>query len=102
LATGKVMTASEPKWGNCKLTAHQLAGYTKASNALLADAAVGLEAFLRRAFGEAWAYYEDIAFISGSGKGEPLGVLNASCTIPVTRQPITSRFQEAGSLATQS
>lgn len=80
------MTASEPKWGNCKLTAHQLAGYTKASNALLADAAIGLESFIRRAFGEAWAYYEDVAFISGLGGGEPLGILNAPCTITVTRQ----------------
>ena len=82
-------TSSEPKWGNCKLSAHELSGYTRASNSLIADSAIALEAFLKRGFGEAWAYYEDDAFINGNGVGQPLGILNSGALISVTRQANT-------------
>ena len=78
-------TESEPKWGNCKLTAHELSGYTRASNALIADSAIALERFIKKAFGEAWAYFEDDAFINGNGVGQPLGILNSGCLTSVTR-----------------
>lgn len=79
-------TSSEPVWGDCKLTAHELSGYTAASNALLADAAVSLEAIIRRLFGSAWPYFEDVAFINGNGVGQPLGFLQSGALIAVTRQ----------------
>lgn len=40
-----------------------------------------LEIAMRKALG----HFQDTAYISGSGVGEPLGVLNANCTIPVDR-----------------
>ena len=76
----------QPSWGNCKLTAHELAGYTRASNALLADSAIALEAFLKRAIGETSVYYEDDSYINGNGVGQPLGILNSGALISVTRQ----------------
>lgn len=79
-------TESQPKWGECQLNAHELSGYTVATNALLADAAIGLEAYIKRAFGEAWAWYEDVAFLAGTGAGQPLGITNAPCLVAVTRQ----------------
>lgn len=70
-------TVKEPTFGNVKLIAKKLTGYTYASDELLADSAIGLEALLTRMFGEALAWYEDEAFIEGSGVGEPLGFMNS-------------------------
>jgi len=78
--------SSEPKWGNCKLTAHELVGYTRASIALMQDSAFAIEPILKRLFGMAWPYYEDDAFINGNGVGQPLGLQNSGCLITVTRQ----------------
>jgi HK97 family phage major capsid protein len=80
------MTASQPAFGQTILNAHELTGYTQASNVLLADSAISLEPFLKRAFGEAWAWYEDVAFIRGTGSGQPLGILNSGALASVTRQ----------------
>jgi len=83
---GATMTEANPKWGNCQLSAHKLAFWTRASNELLADNAVGLEAFLRPRVAETLAWFEDIAFVQGAGGGQPLGILNAPCLISVTRK----------------
>lgn len=80
------MTASQPVFGQDKLTAKELTGYTQASNNLLADSAITLEVLLKKMFGEAWAWFEDLAFIQGTGSGQPLGILNADCLVQVTRQ----------------
>lgn len=83
---GGTIQEANPKWGNCQLTAHKLSFFTRASNELLADNAVGLEAFLRPRVSETLAWFEDIAFINGTGGGQPLGLLNAPCLISVTRK----------------
>lgn len=79
-------TASEPKFGETRLVAKELSGYTVVSNSLLADSAVSLEPFLKTVFGEAWPWFEDYAFINGLGGGQPLGFLNSNALIAVTRQ----------------
>jgi len=79
-------TASEPTFGQMVLTAFKLVGYTTTSNELLADSAIGLEALLTRLFGEAMAYFEDEAFINGSGAGEPTGILNAAALVSVAKE----------------
>lgn len=79
-------TASEPKFGETKLVAKELSGYTVVSNSLLADSAIALEPFLKTVFGEAWAWYEDYNFINGLGGGQPLGFLNSNALIAITRQ----------------
>jgi HK97 family phage major capsid protein len=83
---GATYQESEPVFGNIKLTAKKLIGFTKVSDELLADSAVSLDPFLRRSFSEAWSFFEDIAFLRGTGSGQPLGILNAPALIGVTRQ----------------
>jgi len=83
---GKDLQESEPTFGDITLTAKKLTGYTKVSEELLQDSAISLEPFLRRQFGEAWAWFEDLAFLRGTGSGQPLGILNAAALISVTRQ----------------
>lgn len=80
------ITASEPSFKQLLLTAHKLTGYTQASNELLADAAIALEALLMRLFSEAIRFFEDDAFINGTGAGQPLGILNAPAAVTVAKE----------------
>jgi len=86
------MSESEPTFGQARFTANELTGYTVCSNTLLQDNAVGLTSFLQRVLTEVPAWYEDYAFFNGSGAGEPLGIFNADCTIPVTRQGTSALY----------
>jgi HK97 family phage major capsid protein len=79
------ITEEEPTFKQIRLTAHELTGYTLASNALLQDNAIGLEALLLQLFGRALGWYKDYAFLRGNGAGKPLGVLNSGALISVTR-----------------
>jgi HK97 family phage major capsid protein len=75
----------EPTFKQIRLQARELKGYTLASNSLLADNAIGLEALLMQLFAGAIAWHKDRAFLRGTGANQPLGVLNANCLISVTR-----------------
>lgn len=91
-AEAAAMSESEPSFGQARFTANELTGYSICSNTLLDDNAVGLESFLRRVMTEVPAWYEDYAFINGSGAGEPLGFLKAGCLIEVTRQGTSALY----------
>ncbi|MFA6111625.1 MAG: phage major capsid protein, partial [Candidatus Latescibacterota bacterium] len=77
---------SDPTFTQIALTARKLTGYTIASNELLADSAIALEALILNLFPRAIAWYEEKAFFSGSGAGEPVGFLNADCAISVSKE----------------
>ncbi len=90
---------TEPKFKMVRLVAHKLEGYTLSSNEMLADSAIALEAFLRRLFGQAIAWYEDYAFLQGNGVGKPLGVLNAPAAVSVNRNTgSTFKVQDIGAM----
>lgn len=80
-------TQSEPNFRQINLVAHKLVGYTRASDELLADSAVSLQAFLtgRMGFAGAISWAEDYSFFNGNGVGQPLGVLNSDVTLSVPR-----------------
>jgi HK97 family phage major capsid protein len=84
-AEAALKTATKPTFGQLELTPHKLAGLTYTSNELLADSAIALEPLIRRQFGSAWGYFEDDAFLMGSGAGQPLGVFNCGCLKSVLR-----------------
>jgi HK97 family phage major capsid protein len=79
-------TASEPTFASLALVAKKLTGYTTASDELLADSAISLEALLIRLFSEAIAFFEDDSFINGVGSGQPLGLLNADALVTVAKE----------------
>jgi HK97 family phage major capsid protein len=79
-------TTNQPAFTQLQLIAKKLTGYTVASNELLADNAIGLEALITRLFGEALAYFEDDAFLNGTGAGQPLGILNSPALISVAKE----------------
>lgn len=84
-ATSK--TQSDPAFRKVALVAHKLIGYTRASDELLDDSAISLEAFLGGPLGFAGGatWMEDFAFLQGTGAGQPLGVIPAGATITVAR-----------------
>ncbi len=78
-------TRTEPVFGQVKLIAKKLTGYTYASDELLADSAIALEALLIQQFGDVIGWYEDLAFLRGTGVGQPLGIFGSGALITPTR-----------------
>ena len=97
-AESGALTETNPTFRQVQLTAKKLTGYTTTSNELLEDAAITLEALLVRMFGEALAYFEDDAFIAGTGAGQPQGILNANALISVAKET----GQAASSIVTEN
>lgn len=79
------LSESEAKFGRVVLEAKKLTGYSEVPNELFTDSIVSFQAFLDNVWPQAIAFFEDDAFINGSGVGEPLGFLNGSAAISVTR-----------------
>ena len=74
-------TPTKPAFGQFELTPHKLAGMTFSSNELLDDSMIALETLITRMFGSSMGYFEDDAFLQGTGAGQPLGIINCNCTI---------------------
>lgn len=84
VAAGGTITETQPTFEQIEYVIRKLAGYTEVESEVVADSAIAIEAMLTRLFGRAVASMEDHAFIRGDGVQEPLGILNAACTIGVT------------------
>lgn len=80
------LTDSAPTFGRVKLEAKKLTAYSEIPNELFADSIISLQMFINEIFPEAIAWFEDVAFIRGSGVGEPLGFLNAASMVTVTKE----------------
>lgn len=80
------MTDTSPTFGRIKLEAKKLTAYSEIPNELFADSIISLEMFINEIFPEAIAWFEDVAFIRGTGVGEPLGFQNAACAVSVAKE----------------
>ncbi len=82
------LTASQAAFSRVVLEAKKLTAYTEVSNEIISDSAISFQAFIDEIFPEALAWYEDEAFLNGTGVGEPLGVLHGdnAASISVTKQ----------------
>ena len=72
------MTDTAASFGRLALEAWKLTAFANVPNELIADSALSFEAFIRSTFPQALAYFADVAFISGSGAGQPLGFNTAA------------------------
>ena len=79
-------SSNQPAFGQVVLDAHKLTGYTVVSNELIQDSAIAVDTLLSRMFGQAISYFEDVAFISGTGAGQPQGILNSECLVTVAKE----------------
>ena len=78
-------TGSKPKFRQIELSLKKLTGLCYATDELLQDAAA-LEAVIRQAFAEEFGFKMDDAILSGSGEGEPLGILNSGALVKVEKE----------------
>jgi HK97 family phage major capsid protein len=82
---GASLSETNPTFGRVKLESKKLTAYTEAPNELVNDAP-GFNAFMNRVLPEAISFYEDDAFINGSGVGEPRGFLGAGSVVEVAKE----------------
>lgn len=82
------LTDASPKFGRVTLDAKKLTGLSVVPNELLQDSIVSFAALVETLWPQALAFFEDAAFMSGTGVGEPLGFLGAanSAGIAVTKE----------------
>lgn len=82
-------TVAQPTFGQIKLIAKKLTGFTYASDELLEDSAIALESLLIKLFGDAIGWYEEEAFWQGNGVGQPLGIINSGALVTPFRATVT-------------
>lgn len=70
---GAALVDSQARFGRVMLDAKKLTARADVPNELYQDSVISLDAFIGTAFPEAVAWFEDLAFIRGSGVGEPFG-----------------------------
>ncbi len=83
---GAALTASQASFGRIVLDAKKLTAYTEVPNELISDSISSFQAFLDEIFPEALGFYEDYAFMRGTGVGEPLGFVNCPASVAVTAE----------------
>jgi len=79
------ITASEAKFGRVKLEAKKLTGGARVPNELWNDAPA-LNSWLMRSAPQGLAFTEDVAFLTGVGGSDPLGVQNSPAAITITKE----------------
>lgn len=72
-------------FGQLQIPIEKLAGLTYITRELLGDAFVSVEAEVRQSFSEGAAWFEDDAFLNGTGAGMPMGITNSGANIGVAR-----------------
>ena len=83
-AEGATLAETQATFTNLEYRIHKIGGYVEVSNELISDSPQSIEALLRSLFGIAIGAKNERNILRGSGAGEPLGILNAACTIGVT------------------
>jgi hypothetical protein len=94
LQEGSQVPSTFPRFRNLSFEGKKLIAIIVVSNELLADAAM-LEAHIRRVFAAEFAFQIDRAILTGTGLGQPDGVLGAPGTIVINKLPFNSEVQRA-------
>lgn len=74
------LTESQASFGRVVLDAKKLTAYAEVPNELLMDAPA-FEGFFNGTFPKAISWFEDVAFLTGSGVGEPAGFINSPVAV---------------------
>jgi HK97 family phage major capsid protein len=85
LAEAGALTQSAPKFRKIELSLKKLGALVYSTDELLADSAA-LESIVTQAAGEELAFMLDDAIISGTGAGQPLGILNSGALVTVAAE----------------
>jgi HK97 family phage major capsid protein len=74
------LTESQASFGRVVLDAKKLTAYAEVPNELLADAPA-FAGFFDGTFPKAISWFEDVAFLTGTGVGEPTGFINSQVSV---------------------
>lgn len=85
LTEGSEKLPTKPKFRLIELSLKKLVGLCYATDELLQDGSA-LDAFIRRAFAAEFAFRVDSAIISGTGAGQPLGILASPALVTVAKE----------------
>lgn len=77
---------AEPQFRMIELKAKKLFCYTKSSDELVADSGIPFSEIVGEAFTQGIGFYQDLAYLTGTGAGQPLGILNSPALIQVTKE----------------
>lgn len=83
---GAQLTQSDVSFGRVLLNCKKLTAYTEVPNELLADSIVSFDSFLNEIFPLAISFFEDVAFLTGNGVGQPQGVINSPAYVSVAAE----------------
>lgn len=83
-AEGGALTETQARFKMLSWKLNKIGGYTEVSNELIADSPTSIEALLGALFRVAVSAKKEYYVLRGTGNGEPLGILNASCAIGIT------------------
>jgi HK97 family phage major capsid protein len=79
------LTESQASFGRVVLDAKKLTAYAEVPNELLMDAPA-FAGFFDGTFPKAISWFEDVAFLTGTGVGEPEGVINSPVSVQVAAE----------------
>lgn len=82
---------SSPKFGKITLDAQKLTGFALVPNELLNDSLISFAALIETLWPQALAFFEDVAFMGGTGVGQPLGFLGAGNTAAIAVDAVGSQ-----------
>ncbi|MDB5616162.1 phage major capsid protein [Tardiphaga sp.] len=83
-------TASEPSFEQLTIAPFELATFTDVSTQLLEDNAYNLEGELSADFAESFGIKEGMAFVKGTGTGQPKGIMTATGILEITTGSATA------------
>lgn len=83
---GATLGESEAKFGRVVLQASKLAARCDVPNELLMDSIISFAALIDQMLPPAISWFEDTAFLTGNGVGQPLGVLNSPALVSVAKE----------------
>ena len=83
---GELKVPTKPAFGQVELRLKKLIGLCYATDELLQDSAISLDALLGDLFAQEIGFKIDDAIINGTGVGMPLGLLAAPATVTVAKE----------------
>lgn len=88
--TGTRSTTTTPQLGRWSIPVHELSAFPKATQKLLDDASIDMEAWLADKVSARFARAEATAFVTGDGTGKPRGFLTyaSGTTLPGTMERV--------------
>jgi HK97 family phage major capsid protein len=86
IAEADTITSSKPKLRKVKLEPQELAALVYLTDKLIARSPMAVEQYCSRAATEELMFLSNNAIVSGTGAGQPLGVLNAGCVVEVAKE----------------